>query len=118
MANKPDPEQEKLMRLRDRQVSARDPHVKTRKFNQQAAERERKRDKSVSLAELWNVIPQVGKGGFFGLLLGLVLLKLVTKYWISPYAMPVMLIVTIVCALLGVVIGNALDLRDNIKRHL
>ncbi len=118
MADKPNPEQERLMRLRDKQVSARDPHIKTRKFSQQTAERERKRDKSISPAELWALIPQVVRGGFFGLLLGLALLGLVTKYWISPYAMPIMIIVTVVCALVGVVIGNALDLRDNIKRNL
>jgi hypothetical protein len=118
MADKPNPEQERLMRLRDKQVSARDPHVKTRKFSQQAAERERKRDKSISPVELWRLIPQVGKGGFFGLLLGLALLALVTRLWISPYTVPVMLGVTVIFVLVGVVIGNALDLRDDIKRHM
>jgi|APIni6443716594_1056825.scaffolds.fasta_scaffold06670_3 hypothetical protein len=118
MTNKPDPEQERLMRLRDKQISARDPLVKTRKFNQQAAERERKRNKSVSLVEFWTAIPQVVRSGFFGLLLGLVLLKIVTGIWISPLAMPIMVVITIVSTAMGAVIGNAIELRDNIKRHL
>jgi hypothetical protein len=118
MANKLTPEQERLMRLREKQISSRDPLVKNRKFNQQAAERERRRDKSVSLVEFWNAIPQAIRSGFFGLLLGLVLLKIVTSFWVSPLAMPVMVIVTIVSTLIGAVIGNAIALRDNIKRHL
>lgn len=118
MPSQLDPEQERLMRLRDKQVSARDPLVKNRKFNQMAAERERRRDKSISLLEFWEAIPQTARGGFLGLLVGLVLLKIVTAQWVSPLAMPVMVIVTIVVMILGVVIGRAVELRDNIKKHL
>ncbi len=118
MTNKPDPELERLMRLREKQISARDPLVKKRKFDQMAAERERKRDKSISLAEFWTAIPQVIRSGFFGLLVGLVLLKIITAIWVSPLAMPVMVVVTIAITVLGVAIGHAIELRDNIKRHL
>lgn len=118
MSNQPNDEQQRLMRLRDKQVSARDPLVKKRQFNQHAAERERKRDKSFSWAEAWGVIPQVWKGGFFGLLLGLLLLGLVTKAWISSWALPLMLIVTLIFVIVGVIIGNALDLRDDIKKQI
>ena len=88
MTNKPDPEVERLMRLRDKQISARDPLVKERKFDRMAAERERKRDKSISLMEFWTAIPQALRSGFFGLLVGLALLKIVTGLWDSPLAMP------------------------------
>ena len=118
MTNKPDPELERLIKLREKQISARDPLVKKRKFDQMAAERERKRDKSISLAEFWTAIPQAARSGFFGLLVGLVLLKIVTGLWVSPLAMPVMVIVTIVSVLIGAVIGNAIELRYNIKRNL
>ena len=118
MTNKPDSEQERLMRLRDAQISARDPLVEKRKFAQMAAERERKRDKSVSLTDLWVAIPQAVRSGFVGLLIGLVLLKIVTDLWVSSMAMPIMVIVVISTTLIGVVIGNALELRDNINRHL
>jgi hypothetical protein len=118
MTNKPDPEQERLIRLREKQISARDPLVKKRKFDQMAAERERNRDKSISLAEFWTAIPQEIRSGFFGLLVGLALLKIVTDIWVSPLAMPVMVIVTIASTMMGVAIGHAIALRDNIKRHL
>jgi hypothetical protein len=117
MAGKPNPEQERLMRLRERQLSTRDPHIKTRNFQQRAAERERKRDKSISLGEIWDVIPHIWKSGFFGLLIGLLLLAVVNKIWISEWATPVMAAVTIFCTILGIVVGRALDLRDEIKRH-
>lgn len=118
MTGKLDPEQERLMRLREKQLSTRDPHIKRRKFNQYAAERERKRDKSLSVAEVWGVIPQVWKWGLFGFILGGLGLALVPKYWISPWALPVMLVLLIVLVLLGITIGNAMDLRDAIKKQL
>ena len=118
MTNKPDPEVERLIRLRDKQISARDPLVKKRKFDQMAAERERKRDKSLSLKEFWVAIPQALRSGFWGLLVGLTLLKIVTSIWVSPQAMPVMVVVTVVCVLMGAVIGQAIELRDNINRNL
>ncbi len=118
MPDQPTEEQKRLMRLRDKQVSARDPHIKTRKFNQYAAERERKRDKRFSWSEAWNVIPRVWKGGAFGLILGLLLLGFVIKAWVSPLALPIMLLVTLVFVIVGVIIGNALDLRDEIKKQI
>ena len=118
MTNKPDPELERLIKLREKQISARDPLVKKRKFDQMAAERERKRDKSISLMEFWTAIPQAVRSGFFGFLVGVALFKVVTGMWVSPLAMPVMVIVTIVSTLVGAVIGNAIELRDNINRNL
>jgi len=118
MPDQPTEEQKRLMRLRDRQVAARDPLVKNRKFNQQAAERERKRDRRFSLAEAWGILPQIFKGGLYGLLLGLLLLGIVTKAWISPWALPVMLALTLIFVIVGVIIGQALDLRDNIKKQI
>jgi len=118
MTNKPDPELERLIKLREKQISARDPLVKKRKFDQMAAERERKRDKSISLMEFWTAIPQAVRSGFFGFLVGVALFKVVTGLWVSPLAMPVMVVVVIASTLIGVVIGNAIELRDNIKRHL
>lgn len=111
-------EQKRLMRLRDRQVSARDPHIKTRKFNEYAAERERKRDKSFSVREAWGLIPQVAKVGFYGFVLGLVLLAYVTRHWDSPWALPVMLALTLIFTIVGIMIGQALDLRDKIKKQI
>ena len=118
MPEKLTPEQERLVRLRERQLSVRDPHEKQRKFQQFAAERERKRDDSETLGEMWATIPSVWKGGLYGLVAGGLLALLLQRYWISPWATPVSIILVIVLVLVGVTIGRAIDLRNEIKKQL
>lgn len=118
MPEKLTPEQERLMRLRERQLSVRDPQEKSRKFNRMAAERERKRDDSETLGEMWATIPAIWKGGIFGFLIGSVLALLLQRYWISPWAMPVGIILAIVILSMAITIGRAIDLRDEIKKQL
>jgi uncharacterized membrane protein YraQ (UPF0718 family) len=118
MPEKLTPEQERLMHLRERQLSVRDPQEKSRKFNQMAAERERKRDDSESLGEMWTTIPSVWKWGLFGLLVGILLVIILPRYWISPWATPIAIIVAIVLLIMAISIGRAIDLRDAIKKQL
>ena len=118
MPEKLTPEQERLMRLRERQLSVRDPQEKSRKFNRMAAERERKRDDSESLGEMWATIPSVWKYGLFGLLIGGGLAFLLQRYWISSWATPVSIILVIGILLMAITIGRAIDLRDSIKKQL
>lgn len=118
MADKPNPEQERLMKLRERQLSTRDPHIKNRKFNEFAADRERRRDKSLSLAQMWAVIPHIWRGGLFGLVAGGILLAVLPRYWVSPWALPCAGAALLILMVLGIVIGRAFDLRDSIKKQL
>jgi hypothetical protein len=118
MPEKLTPEQERLMRLRERQLSVRDPQEKSRKFNRMAAERERQRDDSESLGEMWATIPSVWKGGLFGLAVGVPLAVLLPRYWDSPWAMPVGIIAAILLLIMSITIGRAIDLRDAIKKQL
>jgi hypothetical protein len=118
MPEKLTPEQERLMRLRERQLSVRDPQEKGRKFNQMAAERERKRDDSESLGEMWATIPNVWKWGLFGLLAGGLLIMILPHYWVSPWATPIAIIVAIVLLIMSITIGRAIDLREAIKKQL
>jgi hypothetical protein len=118
MPEKLSPEQERLMRLRERQLTVRDPHEKQRKFQHASAERERKRDVSVSPAEMWATIPHVWKGALFGLLGGILIFILLPHYWLSDWATPAAAILGIFLLATCVIVGNALDLRDNIKKNL
>lgn len=118
MPDKLTPEQERLKRLREQQISVRDPQIKQRKFQQQAAEKERRHDQSESLGEMWATIPAIWKGGLYGLLIGLPLIILLPRYWVSPWATPVGVIVTLVITLMGVTIGRAIDLKNAIKKQL
>jgi uncharacterized membrane protein YraQ (UPF0718 family) len=118
MPEKLTPEQERLMRLRERQLSVRDPQEKSRKFNRMAAERERNRDDSETLGEMWATIPSVWKYGLFGFLIGGGLAFLLQRYWISTWATPVSIILAIGILLMAITIGRAIDLRDSIKKQL
>jgi uncharacterized membrane protein YraQ (UPF0718 family) len=118
MPEKLTPEQERLIRLRDRQLSVRDPHEKSRKFIQMAAKREREHDVSESLGEMWATIPSVWKWGLFGLVVGGLLIMILPYYWVSSWATPVAVIVAILLLIMFITIGRAIDLRDAIKKQL
>jgi uncharacterized membrane protein YraQ (UPF0718 family) len=118
MPEKLSPEQERLMRLRERQLSVRDPQEKQRKFQRMAASRERNRDVSVTIPEMWATIPQVWRWGLAGLVIGLIIAILLPRYWISPWANPAGIVAAIGLLMMSVTIGRALDLRDSIKKNL
>jgi len=118
MPEKLSSEQERLQRLRDHQLSARDPQEKQRKFQRMAASRERRRDVSVSLPEMWATIPQVWRWGLGGLVLGGIVAILLPRYWISSWAAAIGIILAISILMMSITIGHALDLRDNIKKQL
>ncbi|MFZ5880167.1 MAG: hypothetical protein ACOY0R_12415 [Chloroflexota bacterium] len=111
-------EQERLRRLRERQLTDRDPLVKQRKIQRTTAVRSRKSMQSFSFTESLSSIPQVWKGAFIGLLLGLVVIFVLPLLWASPFALLVGIGVTMICMIFGVITGSALDLRDDIKKDM
>ena len=110
-----DSEQERLRKLRQRQLADRDPLVKQRQFQQSSAQRAHRARKPVTLASIWQEIPGTWKGFFYGILLGTLLLIILPMIWVSPWAVPAGILSILVFGIFGVVIGRALDTRDNIK---
>jgi len=109
-------EQERLRRLRERQLADRDPHLKQRQFQHVSAQREKRLSKqSYSLGKMWEDIPYVWKGFFYGLLIGLVVFLVIPTFWISPWAFPIALIALVVIIMFGSLVGRAIDTRENIK---
>jgi len=113
-----DQEQDRLKRLRDRQISARDPLVKQRKFQRDISVKEKRMRKPFSLAKAWKDIPHIIKSPFYGLLLGLVVIFVLPVVWVSPYALLAGGFATLIFIVFGLVLGNSLDLRDSIRDHL
>jgi len=109
-------EQERLKRLRDRQLTDRDPLVKQRDFQRTSAQKERRARKPYSLAKMWSDIPHIWKGFFYGIVLGTVVFIVLPVFWISPWAMPCSASTIVIFAILGVIIGRAFDTRDEIRR--
>jgi len=108
-------EVERLKRLRERQLSDRDPLVKQRQFQRSSAQRERKAKKPYSLGRMWNDIPHVWKGFFYGLVLGTLVLIILPLLWLSPWAVPGSVAAIVVFTIFGASVGRAIDTRNNIK---
>ncbi|MEW6242314.1 MAG: hypothetical protein AB1564_16045 [Chloroflexota bacterium] len=111
-------EQERLRRLRDRQLVARDPLVKQRKFQHDSAVKERRMRKPFSLTKAWGELPHIVKSPFYGLVIGIVITAVLPNLWTSPWAFLVGAGLTLVFIIFGVVTGNSLDLRDRIKDNI
>lgn len=111
----PTPEQERLRRLRDRQLAARDPHVKQRKLHRGIAARQRKARQPFSLRRMWSEIPKMWTGAFYGLVVGALALAIVPAVWDSVWATPCTAASIPLLAILGLLFGRAFDSRDELK---
>ena len=111
-------EQERLKRLRERQLADRDPLVKKREFQRSSVERERRAYKPETLGGIWAMIPHIWRGGLFGLLLGIAAAIVIPSLWISSWALPVSILVLVFIVFMGVMIGRALDSRAEIEDNL
>jgi hypothetical protein len=114
----PESESERLKRLRDKQVDARDPLRNERKFQRNMSVKEQRMRKPINLLEDWRNIPYVIKVPLFMLLAGIIGTIILVRVWDWEYAIYVGSGATLGLAIFGAVLGNALDLREDIKKHL
>jgi hypothetical protein len=109
-------EQERIKRLRERQLTERDPLVKQRQFQRTTAQKERKaRRKHYTLGEAWRTIPHVYRSPFIGLLLGVAAMVVIPAVWDSPWSFWIAAGMTVFFVFLGIVTGSAQDIRDNLR---
>jgi hypothetical protein len=114
----PESESERLKRLSQKQLADRDPLVKQRKFQHDSVVKEKRLQKPFSFRKAWSEIPHSIRIPFFGLIVGVLVIVLLPNFWVSPYAIFTGLGITILLMIFGFVVGNSLDLRDDIKRHI
>ncbi len=115
--HKPENEQERLRRLRDQQLAARDPLVKQKQFQRTTIRKERiLRNRKVSFAERWDIIPHVVRNSIYAVLLGVAALFILPLFWNPPNLTWYIAGGTVILIVLGVVVGQAQDSRDEIKR--
>jgi len=109
-------EQERLKRLRDRQLAARDPHIKQRKREQIYVQREKRiASKKTSFADMWRDIPHTIKGPLYGLITGLVIFILLPNFWNSSWTLIVSLGIVIILTMMGLLIGRGIQTREDLK---
>jgi hypothetical protein len=111
-------ETERLKRLRQKQLADRDPLVKQHKFQHDSVIKEKRMQKPFSLKKAWSDIPHVVKSPFYGLITGVLVIVILPNIWKSPYAILAGAGATILLIIFGIIMGNSLDLRDDIKDHL
>ncbi len=116
MRNNSNAEQERLKRLRDRQLADRDPLVEQQRFHKQAAKRGRDSFKPLSFKDMWADIPHIWKNFFYSLVVGVIALLIVPTLWHSTYAFLCVGGGTLALLIFGLVVGRAFDSRDEIKR--
>jgi hypothetical protein len=114
----PESEGERLKRLRERQLRDRDPLEKERKFQHNSSLKERRMQKPISLREDWGKVPFVIKAPIYGLIAGGIGAIILVKVWVSPYAIYAGIGGTLVLLIFCVILGSAIDLREDIKKHL
>jgi len=109
-------EQERLKRLRERQLTDRDPLVKQRDFQRTTAQKERKASKKrYTLGEAWRTIPNIYRSPFIGLVIGLVVMLVLPYLWDSKWAFWVGLGATVFAVMIGLLAGRAQDIRDELR---
>jgi len=114
----PDQEAERLKRLRERQLSDRDPLVKQHRFQHESSVKEKRMRKPFSLSKAWKDLPHIIKAPFYGLILGILVILVLPILWHSTWAILVGAGLTLIFLIFGVVTGNSLDIRDNIRDNI
>jgi hypothetical protein len=112
-------EQERLKRLRERQLTDRDPLVKQRQFQRATAQKERKvRSKKLTFGEMWRTIPNIYRIPIIGFLVGAGITIFLPFVWNSSWAFWVGVIATVLLIVFGLILGQAMDVRENLKDSL
>lgn len=114
----PDSESERLKRLRQKQLTDRDPLVKQRQFQRSSVVKEKRMRKPFSMKKAWDDIPHSVKLPFYGLIIGVLVMVILPNFWTSRYAFLTGGGATLLFMIFGFIVGNSLDLRDDIKDNI
>ena len=114
----PDQEAERLKRIRERQLTDRDPLAGERKFQRVTSVKEKRMYKPLSLKKELKAIPYIIKVPLYCLILGVIITAVLLITWNSPYALYVGVGAIVILLLFGVASGSVMDYNDKIKDHL
>jgi VIT1/CCC1 family predicted Fe2+/Mn2+ transporter len=113
MSNSPS-DRERLQRLREKQIGARDPLAKRRKVDAKVAARRRVTVKRFSVRDLTQ-IPHKYVWALIGAILGVLVVIFLPHFWPDPRAILVALVALLFLVALGFMLGRAMDTRDELK---
>jgi len=113
-----DSEVDRLRRLREQQLTARDPGKKERKLQRNIATRHQSSSKPASLGSGWKEIPHSYKGLLYGGLVGAAVIIGLPYLLDYPWLETATLVAFPFFIVLGFFIGRAADTRDRIKEYM
>jgi VIT1/CCC1 family predicted Fe2+/Mn2+ transporter len=107
-------DRERLQRIRDKQINARDPHAKRRRVDAKVAARRRITVKRFSVRDLTQT-PHRFVWALIGGILGVLVVIFLPYFWDHPSATLVSIVALFFLIVLGFFIGRGLDTRDELK---
>jgi polyferredoxin len=111
-----DDERERLRRLRDRQLQARNPQRGNARVMSHVAKRRGRRQKKVTPADMVRELPYKWRGLSLGVIISMFIWLLLTVLAEGAWVDLVGLASIVVLAFLGFALGQAFDVRDELKR--
>jgi F0F1-type ATP synthase assembly protein I len=110
-----DDEIERLRRLRDRQISLRDPGQKQEKVQHQVARKRRASREPFRFSRIFTDLPKVITGTLLGLLIG-ILIVIVLPYFVHTEWVNIAGIgAAVILTFFGAAFGQAIDARDRLR---
>ena len=112
-------EQDRLKRIRDQQIRARDPQIKERKISRQiSAQQKKRRQRDNFILEAIRDVSHKAKGLYMGAVLGLITL-LVLPYFLEGRTATILGIAAVpLFMLIGFFVGSSFDWRDDLRDHI
>ncbi len=111
-------EQERLRRIREQQLAARDPLAKERKVSQKVAARRKTTYKQTTIKDMRKTVAHKWRGLIGGAIFGFFVFAIVAYLFPDAIFQFLGFMGIFIFALLGFVVGSSFDWRDDIKRNL
>jgi len=109
-----DNELERLKRLREQQIAARDPLKKQRKSQREVTRKYRAR-KYTTLKDMFDAVSHKWVGLLIGFMLGIITWILLASYYHELWVDIAGIIAMILFPAIGVLLGSIFDWRDNLR---
>ena len=108
-------EQERLRRIRDRQIQLRDPQKNVNDLQHSISRRRKRSVTRFSFRTMISETPNKFLGLVLGLLIGVLVLIIVPDFVDPPWGDIIGFGAIVFMAILGFMLGQAMDVRDNLK---
>ncbi len=106
---------ERLKRIRERQLAARDPGKKQRELQQTITHKHRRAAQPFSIGRMWAEVPKRWKGAVFGSVFGVIAVIVLPLFMDPTQGTALGFALLGFMALIGFLVGRARDAQDDIK---